>query len=138
MIVQLSPITNYKHPFTTAYNTNCFPASSCQVCIQYYSMISSWLVKLNCIPIYMLSCELTQMWKSTVYIYIHIIFRTGFPMGFPHFLKHVYPREYSHEYFYIKLVIQLSLRYCSSIYDIPYQVGQDQIPFNKSLTYTIR
>ena len=59
MIVQLSPITNYKHPFTTAYNTNCFPASSCQVCIQYYSMISSWLVKLNCIPIYMLSCELT-------------------------------------------------------------------------------
>ena len=27
--------------------------------IQYYSMISSWLVKLNCIPIYMLSCELT-------------------------------------------------------------------------------
>ena len=86
MIVQLSPITNYKHPFTTAYNTNCFPASSCQVCIQYYSMISSWLVKLNCIPIYMLSCELTQMWKSTVYIYIYTHnFPNRLPNGFSTF-----------------------------------------------------
>jgi hypothetical protein len=51
-------ISHYKHPFTTVYNTNCFPVSSCHVCIQYYSMILSWLVKLNCIPIYMLSCEL--------------------------------------------------------------------------------